>query len=463
MTINRLYDMVRDNQSLYPQQQPVVNVKQELADNSQDMVRNIKRERLEGMMKGPQAVQSNVRVKQERLELQQQGSLSRLATALPTPPYSNTSLQTPSPSTYSRLQFSTPEVEEPFNAYSQDQREGSPHSSSTSPSTNDLQSIVNAVNRSNGGHPSLVAPQFSHPPPDFSRPPPNIIPSADTVARLRQTLREFTPQPGACREFTPDGRGFSPQPRQDGNPRFSSPSLGRMVNDPRAKKHHYEEPSPLFSPIRPLAHSSSSSATIPTPATPLPKANDLFQHQDDVVGLDIIPKVASQAACARVTCLWPDEHVATCRRKQILDTCAAKKCNWSALHSPQCPNLNFNCNGQKIGDTQYKWYTPEDIKDIKIIRENVPHGQDAQRANENKSIALRLLYRRISKTMKDPRLQQEQYPYKEDIPPKSIRGKGKGWKGSIFTWSYLPRLRVLDGDNPYAESDHESDIELCDD
>ena len=80
---------------------------------------------------------------------------------------------------------------------------------------------------------------------------------------------------------------------------------------------------------------------------------------------------------------------------------------------------------------------------------------------------MRLLYKKVSTVLKDPRLSKTPYLSGQKIPARSFRGKkcskcGWGEDTVICTWSGLSVVLVSNAPNPHVVSDHESDVELCD-
>ena len=404
----------------------------------------IKQEKLEMMTLG----HSSLQIKKERLEMQHHGSVS-----------SSSMIQTPAPDTpllYPSITFSNPEPEEPFNCYS---RESSPPAP---PSSSDFQLEFKKT----------VLPDMSQPPPHFSRPPPSFPAS---------TLPSLLPPQSSSHRPSSDPRVVNSlrqflSPALVTPPRFQFPGDQQSMNPSPRTGFYNEEPSPMFSPIRPLPpQTRPQTSSVPRPSAPLPDLSSLFSSSQatSTHDVEIMEKQADESACLRLQCCWRDEHVDTCSRKQILASCEGKRCAWSNLHSPDCPQLSFYCNGKKTGQSEYKWFTPETMKEIKIIPLLVPGGENAIHSNESKSVAMRLRYMRMSTKLNDPR-KERQYPMTMEPTPatrirrSNIRGRsqGEGWADSLFTWSSLESgLRVRSGDNPQCvvESDHESDIEICDD
>ena len=153
------------------------------------------------------------------------------------------------------------------------------------------------------------------------------------------------------------------------------------------------------------------------------------------------------------------------------DKCAGKKCSWADLHANTCDRLLFYCNGTKLGVNNYRWYSPEDLKEVKIIPLQVPDGSVPDRScQERPSVVMRLIYRRTSKMLQDPRRSQRVYPIVDPEPGRSftIRARrAKGWPVTvtISTWSGLSMVTVSNKPNRHLEqidSDHDSDIECID-
>lgn len=378
---------------------------------------------------------------------------------------------------------------EPFNAYSQPPSSQSSQQQdfslpppsilqSMNPSVTDLQTILNNI-------PVLqnFPPQFSVPPPNFPEPPPARVPppNCDNTGPPRQhsgdskeSIRLLSLNKGKSSD-----NFLAPSPNKNNRMRRDSASI--------------EEPSPRYSPLR------LSPNIVPSPRAPLPSTDDLFQDdlgsvrslsrtsnrsvsrtsnrsRSSADGVDIISeqnivRIVSAAACVRLTCQWSDPHVDTCRRKQIQDRCAGKKCSWADLHANTCERLNFYCNGTKLGENNYRWYSPEDLKEVKIIPLQVPDGSVPDRScQERPSVVMRLIYRRTSKMLQDPRRSQRVYPIVDPEPGRSftIRARrGKGWPVTvtISTWSGLSMVTVSNKPNRHLEqidSDHDSDIECID-
>jgi len=262
-----------------------------------------------------------------------------------------------------------------------------------------------------------------------------------------------------------------------------------------------EEPSPVFSP---LGRSRENSAkNVPTPTTPLPSVGDLFTsnsggrnkgrrsksrnsgRSDDeitVVGEETNTRVSS-ANCARLQCLWTDQHVDSCRRRQAQIKCGEGKCSaFKDLHAiwlndprkkmtfddQRCKKLSFYCNGMKNGENQYHWHTPETLSEIKIIPATVTNGSYPDRSCEESSrVTMRLLSRRKNDNLTDPRGQRREYPAMTETgeAAKKFRApaKMKGWTKEdvvIFTWSAQALVKPSKASNPHVEDEDNSDIEI---
>jgi len=244
----------------------------------------------------------------------------------------------------------------------------------------------------------------------------------------------------------------------------------------------FDEPSPAFSPVRDpqRSRSSFSSAFVPSPPNPLPNLGDLFTpgsvsrrdrspSADSIVSCESLQpsvKLMSTTNCLRSACLWTDSHASTCSKLPIMERCSKKACTWFDLHRdyPLCDKLSFYCNCKKEGDGIYKYY--DNLPQVKKI----PRDLDAERdfsVKEKRDVAMRLLYKKVSTVLKDPRLSKTPYPSGQKIPARSFRGKKgskRGWgeDNVICTWSGLSMVLVSNAPNPHVVSDHESDVELCD-
>ena len=86
---------------------------------------------------------------------------------------------------------------------------------------------------------------------------------------------------------------------------------------------------------------------------------------------------------------------------------------------------------------------------------------------EPKNVIMRLLYRKDSKVVSDPRLLRTNYPVPQNIPARTFRGGGRrGWGKSsvICTWSGASMVQIRSENNPHMEEmdiDHDSDLEIC--
>lgn len=90
---------------------------------------------------------------------------------------------------------------------------------------------------------------------------------------------------------------------------------------------------------------------------------------------------------------------------------------------------------------------------------------------EEKTVSMRLLYRRTSKSLNDPRAGREDYAgTRQHTAAKvlSTQGRGAKWDSNtiIATWSAISMVRVVPGQNnpnlQQEDSDHDSDIECLD-
>ena len=265
-----------------------------------------------------------------------------------------------------------------------------------------------------------------------------------------------------------------------------------------------EESSPVFSPIQ-QSHLSSTKS-IPTPSTPLPSVGDLFNDKsgsrgpgkrqrsmsrvsgrsDDeitLVGVDARnERPVSSANCARLQCLWQDPHVESCRRRQAQLKCSQGKCSvFGDLHAiwlndpnkkltfenQKCRKLNFYCNGTKLGESNYQWYTPDTLNEIRFIPSTVTDGSYPDRTcREDTRLAMRLLSRRRNVNLSDPRLQRKDYPSgtrTEEASKFRAPVKLNGWAREeiIFTWSARDLVKPSTASNHFLEDeDDDSDIQI---
>ena len=266
-----------------------------------------------------------------------------------------------------------------------------------------------------------------------------------------------------------------------------------------------EEPSPVFSPLGRSRENSAKAKAVPTPTTPLLSVGDLFSsnsggrskgqrsrsrnsgRSDDeitVVGEETSTRVSSpnSANCARLQCLWTDPHVESCRRKQAQRKCGEGKCSaYGDLHAiwlndprkkmtfddQRCKKLSFYCNGNKLGENLYTWYTPETLNEIKIIPATVTDGSYPDRlCEENSRVTMRLLSKRRNAHLTDPRLQRREYPalIGAEKGPRKFKApvKMKGWAKDvvIFTWSAQGLVKPSRTSNHHVEEEDYSDIEI---
>ena len=99
-------------------------------------------------------------------------------------------------------------------------------------------------------------------------------------------------------------------------------------------------------------------------------------------------------------------------------------------------------------------------------------GHADTNCKEKSTVSMRLLYRRFSQSVKDPRkiLDQEDYANKgQHTAVKTLQSQDRGAKWDlntvISTWSAINMVTVVQGDNPnlqLEDSDHDSDIECLD-
>lgn len=130
---------------------------------------------------------------------------------------------------------------------------------------------------------------------------------------------------------------------------------------------------------------------------------------------------------------------------------------------PLCDKLSFYCNCKKEREGVYKYY--DNIKQVLKIPTEMDGTRDLS-VKEPKHVVMRLLYRMVSKVVGDPRLSKINYPTPQNIPARSFRGKGVGRRGwgedcVICTWSGVGMVEVRRETNPHLVSDHESDVEFC--
>ena len=176
-------------------------------------------------------------------------------------------------------------------------------------------------------------------------------------------------------------------------------------------------------------------------------------------------KLVSTSNCQRSACLWTDPHTSTCSKLPIMARCSTDTCNWYDKHRdyPLCDKLSFYCNCKKEREGVYKYY--DNLSQVKRIPTEMEGTRDLS-VREQKNVVMRLLYRQVSKVVGDPRLSKTNYPSPLNIPARSFRGKGGGRRGwgedcVICTWSGVSMVQVIRGSNHHIVSDHDSDVELC--
>ena len=235
------------------------------------------------------------------------------------------------------------------------------------------------------------------------------------------------------------------------------------------------EPSPMFSPVRRRLRSLVSP---PPPAQPLPSLGALFaplppqgkEGPDSPEELQVVQlaKAASSLNCSRQLCDWTDAHVETCQRLKLQKRCGRGDCSPAGLHAlglqsatrgalTHCPKLKEHC--------QYKF---QGLKRMPL--ECFNSGRPDTTCKEDRSVSMRLLYRRTSQSLKDPRVGRQDYASKsQHTAAKTLQTQGRGAEWDldtiISTWSAINMVRVVPGDNPnlqHQDSDHESDIECLD-
>ena len=214
----------------------------------------------------------------------------------------------------------------------------------------------------------------------------------------------------------------------------------------------------MFSPLRPnfQAVESSLSTSDDEKLSTLIEPRFIVEATVDFILENSIARCVATATCARLACMWTDRHVDTCRRKFLLDRCAAGECSSADLHAEFCKKLSCFV-GWKNETKDVPLHAPESVVD--------------RTCQEKPSTVMRLIYRRTSGLLEDPRLAQRCYPAPAvDQEPRffNIRARrANGWTQTqtICTWSGISSLTISDKPNPHLEdidSDHESDIEIVD-
>ena len=234
----------------------------------------------------------------------------------------------------------------------------------------------------------------------------------------------------------------------------------------------WEEPSPQFSPHRPSFQTFNSRSSFVSmedddklcEMNPVRTSNrSIAEAAVDFILEHCITVAVAMDACTRLTCLWTDPHVDTCQKKLVQDNCAIGGCFKSDLHVLSCNKLSFYCDGKKIGVNQYRWN--KEIQDIPLF---VPAGVADRTCQENPTVVMRLIYKRTSKELQDPRLAQRVYPTVDPEPGRylTIRARrAKGWSKNqtICTWSGSSSVTISNKPNHHLEeidNDHDSDIEI---
>jgi len=457
----------------WPDQAIIKNLYEQAARGALEVMKppstlNIKQEIME------QTVSSTIQIKKERFEQVRQDQLtSRMSQGA-----ANNILTplTPDFGGYN-INFNAPETDaEPFCAYSNSQGSETAAQqpsttaeantiSSADPSVKDLQLILNKFKKQQASSSA-----------DVGNPVPQIFNQYNSTDAHQSSIDVGRPVPQIFNQYNPsdthqnafDGRG-------KGNPNDPRKSVGVQIRE------QSEEPSPIFSPVPVRPSPARPSAAIPPPSTPLPSSvNDLFKPYTNIKtnylsSPEIIaseePSVKAAAcplSCSRLRCLWTDLHVDNCKRLQIIKVCEDSQCNFFSLHKDGCKRREFYCNGQKV-NKEYRWYTPQDLKAIKIIPNTVIDGSYPNKTCEEKpNVPMRLLSRRTNKSLQDPRKFQKIYPFVEICPEKAVKVRGRrdgsGFKRGtvVSTWSRINKVRLENGENPHIESDHDSDIEFCD-
>jgi len=383
-----------------------------------------------------------------------------------------------------------PQAISQFNAYSlPSSQEAQQPAPSTGPSTTDLQNILQSLQHNQvmqaTSHMQQMDMQGIQQLQQMQFPPPSFLPQQ----------MNFTVPPPSLPQVSPSTTRHMVKVE-----RSKSPSLADLLQS-------RDEPSPAFSPVRD-SHSQRSRSRIPeipsldlseshrarsrrpstpsvappAPSTPLPTLDDLFTagssssrrqrcpSGDSIVSCDSLSqqstKTVSTYNCQRSACLWTDPHTSTCSKLTIMARCSKDSCDWYSLHRnyPLCDKLSFYCNCKKEREGVYKYY--DSLPQVKDIPTKVEGSRDLS-VKEQKYVVMRLLYRMVSNVVGDPRLSQSCYPTRHNIPARSFRGKKgsrRGWgeNNVICTWSGISMVVVSTENNPHIDvSDHDSDVELC--
>ena len=296
------------------------------------------------------------------------------------------------------------------------------------------------------------APTYGSPPVNSQFNPP--LPSSSGSPWL-DILNNVRQQPNTKRD--PSYSNYAPAP---------APAAG-VKSEPGPLQPSQAVPSPVFSPVRPR-----SLVNPPPPARPLPSHGDLFAqptqrpHSPEVQQVFQPAKAASTLNCSRQLCDWTDPHVENCKRLKIQARCESGACSPGELHAlglksasrlalTPCPKLQEHCNGKFSG-----------LPRIPLQCYNSGHADT--NCKEQSSVVMRLLYRRKSQTLEDPRVGQQDYARNgQHTAVKTLHSQDRGakWdlKTVISTWSAVNMLRVVPGGNPnLQDTDSESDIECLD-
>lgn len=323
--------------------------------------------------------------------------------------------------------------------------------------------------------------QFPYPPPpvgplnyaQFSQPPPTVAHSGYPASL--PTLPPNLPSLHDLMHLQP--ANTSERVRSGPNlPTYSN--YGTVIKSESGQAVGQPEPnlvSPAFSPLK----VRSSGLAPPAPAMPLPSANDLFagpgerpksrSRSGSTEELMELTKSASSLSCRRLLCNWTDPHVDSCKRLRILKRCEKGDCKPGDLHAlylrstdnksglTLCQSLQFECNGSRRN------------KEMKRIPLECPHSYKPDKScSEGPTVSMRLLYRRTSQSLRDPRLTSKDYA-RTNQAAKMVRSKARegGWtvETLISTWAAVSMVKVVPGDNPHVQpvySDHDSDLECLD-
>ena len=453
MTINRLYNEV-DHENSDTALDPTAS--------AADLLR-IKQEQVEA---GPGLSQDPRAVKRERMEAGLASTFSPPQSAPPVPPVQSQY----QPASANPGLFLTPGIPTygsppPVNSLSNTPTFGLPlpvnaqfYQSNPPPPVN------SQSNTPTFGLPLPVNSQYyqSNPPPPTNSqyyqsnpPPPTNSQYPPCGPQWRDILNNVRQQPNTERD--PSYSNYGPAPGPASGPGMKA------------------EPSPMFSPVRRRPRSLVSP---PPPAQPLPSLGALFappppqgkEGPDSPEELQVVQlaKAASSLNCSRQLCDWTDAHVETCQRLKLQKRCGRGDCSQAGLHAlglqsatrgalTHCPKLKEHC--------QYKF---QGLKRMPL--ECFNSGRPDTTCREDRSVSMRLLYRRTSQSLKDPRVGRQDYASKsQHTAAKTLQTQGRGAEWDldtiISTWSAINMVRVVPGDNPnlqHQDSDHESDIECLD-